>query len=213
MPPLRRPLRQGRVPGRVRRARVPVRLLLRGVRPHVHGLPDEGLRRSRSTSTCCARPSRGAAASARCGRPRRRCRCAGSRSRAATRAGRTSSAASTPSSTSCRSASRRSGFSRRSLRSLRVELLAASPSAPRPGRGRRPGNLEQRGQALQLRVAEEDAELLADQAVADVLVPVAVRAERRLRVVHVQAAQAVEADLAVELARPRGRARPASVTS
>jgi hypothetical protein len=36
------------------------------------------------------------------------------------------------------------------------------------------GNLEQRGQPLQLRVTEEDAELLADQAVADVLVAVAV---------------------------------------
>jgi hypothetical protein len=46
-------------------------------------------------------------------------------------------------------------------------------------------DLQQRGEALQLRVAEEDAELLAEQAVADVLVAVEVRAERRLRVVHV----------------------------
>ena len=52
------------------------------------GCMHEGLRRSRSTSTCCARPSRGAAASAPCGRRRRRCRCATPRSRRATRAGR-----------------------------------------------------------------------------------------------------------------------------
>jgi hypothetical protein len=51
---------------------------------------------------------------------------------------------------------------------------------------------------LQLRVCEEDPELLAHQPVADVVVAVAVRAERRLRVVHVEAAQAVEADRAVE---------------
>jgi hypothetical protein len=35
-------------------------------------------------------------------------------------------------------------------------------------------DLEQRGEALQLRVAQEDAELLAHQPVADVVVPVAV---------------------------------------
>jgi len=63
----------------------------------------------------------------------------------------------------------------------------------------RAGHLEQCGQALQLRVPEEDRQLVADQAVADVVVPVAVRAERRLRVVHVQATQTVEPDLAVEL--------------
>jgi len=62
-----------------------------------------------------------------------------------------------------------------------------------------PGDLEQRGEPLQLRVAEKDAELLAEEAVADVVVPIAVRAERRLRVVHVQAAQAVEADALVEV--------------
>jgi hypothetical protein len=49
-------------------------------------------------------------------------------------------------------------------------------------------------------MSEEDAELLAHQPVADVVVPVAVRPERRLRVVHVQAAQAVEPDALVELA-------------
>jgi len=42
------------------------------------------------------------------------------------------------------------------------------------------GNLQQRRQGLQLWMGEEDAELLAEQAVTDVLVPVAVRAERRL---------------------------------
>jgi hypothetical protein len=60
-------------------------------------------------------------------------------------------------------------------------------------------NLKQRRLSLKLRVPEEDAELLAHQAVADVLVAVAVRAERRLRVVHVQAAQALDADVPAEL--------------
>jgi hypothetical protein len=46
---------------------------------------------------------------------------------------------------------------------------------------------------------EKDAELLAHQAVADVVVPVAVRAQGRLRVVDVQAAEPVEADPLVEL--------------
>ena len=59
-------------------------------------------------------------------------------------------------------------------------------------------NLEQRRQSLELRVGEEDAELLAEQAVADVFVPVEVRAERRLRVVHMQAAEPVEADQPVD---------------
>src|SRR4029078_5137884 len=120
--------------------------------------------------------------------------------RGATRAGPTRSAASTPSSTSCRSASRRSGSSPSSaLRSFRVErpqllhLLGVGSVTVRTG------NLEQRGQALELRVPEEDRHPLADQAVAGVVVPVAVRAERRLRVVRVQAAQSVEADVAVEL--------------
>src|SRR2546430_11584154 len=61
------------------------------------------------------------------------------------------------------------------------------------------GDLEQRGQLLQFRMAEEDTQLLAEEALADVVVPVTVRAERRLRVVHVQGAEAVEADLPVEL--------------
>ena len=62
-----------------------------------------------------------------------------------------------------------------------------------------PGDLEQRGQALEGGMAEEDAEPLAELALEDVRVPVAVRPERRLRVVQVQAAQPVEADVAVEL--------------
>ena len=61
-------------------------------------------------------------------------------------------------------------------------------------------HLEQRRQTLQLLVAEKDRELVADQTVTDVVVPVAVRPERRLRVVHVQAAEPVEADRIVELA-------------
>jgi len=63
----------------------------------------------------------------------------------------------------------------------------------------RPGNLEQRGQALQLRMGEKDAELLSEKAVADVVVAVAVRAERRLRVVDVQRPQPVEPDLPVDV--------------
>src|SRR5437764_358597 len=52
-------------------------------------------------------------------------------------------------------------------------------------------HLEQRREALEPRVREEDAELLADQALADVRVPVAVRPERRGRVVHVEDAEPV----------------------
>ena len=45
VPPLRGPLRQGRLPGRVPRAELPVRLLLRGVGAHLRRLHAEGLRR------------------------------------------------------------------------------------------------------------------------------------------------------------------------
>src|SRR5213075_1910148 len=45
MQALRRPLRQGRLPGRLPLALVPVRLRLRGPRPHVHRLHAEGVRR------------------------------------------------------------------------------------------------------------------------------------------------------------------------
>src|SRR5216683_7557837 len=46
---------------------------------------------------------------------------------------------------------------------------------------------------------QEDAELAPEDSVPDVLVAVAVRAERSLRVVHVQSAQPVEPDRLVEL--------------
>jgi hypothetical protein len=49
-------------------------------------------------------------------------------------------------------------------------------------------NLENRGQALEARVGQEDPELVAEDALADVRVAVAVRAQLRLGVVHVQGA-------------------------
>src|SRR6266540_2626303 len=61
------------------------------------------------------------------------------------------------------------------------------------------GNLEDRRQPLQLRMAHEDAELLAHQAVPDVVVAVAVRAERRLGVVDVQRAEPLESDRPVHV--------------
>ena len=48
-------------------------------------------------------------------------------------------------------------------------------------------------------MAEEGREPVADEAVGHELVPVAVRAERRLRVVHVQDAEPVEPDARVEI--------------
>jgi len=60
-------------------------------------------------------------------------------------------------------------------------------------------DLEDGGEVLQAWVREERAEPLAHQSVADVLVAVAVRAERRLRVVRVQCPEPVEADPVVEL--------------
>ena len=62
-----------------------------------------------------------------------------------------------------------------------------------------PGGLEHRRQPLQPRVGEEHAELLAELALEDVRVPVAVRAERGGGVVDVQRAQPVEADRGVDL--------------
>jgi hypothetical protein len=49
-------------------------------------------------------------------------------------------------------------------------------------------HLHHRRQILYRSVPEEDAEALAHHALTDVRVPVAVRAERRLRVIHVQRA-------------------------
>src|SRR5689334_2453398 len=82
----------------------------------------------------------------------------------------------------------------------RVELLRLSHLVGVGSVSVAAGDLEQRRQLLQLRMSEEDAELLADHALADVVVPVAVGAERRLRVVHVQRAQPVEPDLAIQIA-------------
>ena len=71
-------------------------------------------------------------------------------------------------------------------------------------------------------VAEEGREPVADEPPADELVAVAVRAERRLRVVHVQDAEPIEPDARVEIGervveRGRGRRRrrrtPTSGTS
>jgi len=66
-----------------------------------------------------------------------------------------------------------------------------------------PGDLQHSGQSLESRVAEEDAEPLVEQSFEDVRVPVAVRSERRLRVVDVQRTQPVEADRGVDLVEQR----------
>ena len=63
----------------------------------------------------------------------------------------------------------------------------------------RPRRLEDRRQLLERGMREERVQPLAHQPGADRVVAVAVRAERLLRVVDVQAAQPVEADLAVEV--------------
>jgi len=62
-----------------------------------------------------------------------------------------------------------------------------------------PGNLEERRQLLQLWMCEEDPQVFAEHAVADVRVPVSVRGQRSLRVVRVQGAQPFEADVLVDL--------------
>ena len=79
--PLRSPLRQGRLPVGVRRARLPVPLLVRRAGPDLRRLHAEGLRR-RDRSRADARGGGARRVSARCGRTGSRCRCAGSRSRA-----------------------------------------------------------------------------------------------------------------------------------
>src|SRR5437588_1581498 len=63
------------------------------------------------------------------------------------------------------------------------------------------GDLEHDRQVLQLRMREEDAEAFAHHALADVVVAVAVRAERRLRVVCMQRTEAIEADPLVDVAQ------------
>jgi hypothetical protein len=69
------------------------------------------------------------------------------------------------------------------------------------------GRLEDRRQALNARIREEGAEPFAHQALEDVGVPVAVRAELGSRVVEVEAAQTVEADALVDLVEGRGEDR------
>src|SRR5581483_2079586 len=67
----------------------------------------------------------------------------------------------------------------------------------------RAGHLEHGRQALQPVVSEEHAELLAEDSLADVRVAVAVRAERRCAVVHVERAQTLEPDRLVDLVEER----------
>src|SRR5881396_3147839 len=67
----------------------------------------------------------------------------------------------------------------------------------------RPGGLEHCREALQPRIAEEDAELFAEQPIADICVTVTVRAESFSRVVHVERAQALETDRRVDLVQQR----------
>src|SRR5207247_10746292 len=66
-------------------------------------------------------------------------------------------------------------------------------------------DLEVDGQVLEARMREEGAEALAELALEDVRVAIAVRAERRRGGVHVQRAQPGEPDARVDTARePRG---------
>ena len=127
VPSLRGPLRQGDLPRRLPREELPVRLLLRGFRPHLRRLHAEGLRGRDRPRHAAGRPSSAAPASGRFARCASRCRCAGPRSRTPTPRARTRPAASTPSSASCPSASRPSASSRRSR--------PAERAAPRAGGG------------------------------------------------------------------------------
>ena len=80
MPSLRRPLREGRLPRRVPQHGLPVRVRVRGVGPHVHGVHAEGLRRRDRPRAARGGRDASAAASAPCAPAGRRCRCARSRS-------------------------------------------------------------------------------------------------------------------------------------
>ena len=117
VPPVRRPLRQGRLPGRVPRARLSVRLLVRGLGPHVRGLHAEGLRRRDRPRP--APRGRGAASpgSARSAPSGARCRCAAQRS-----SGRTSRAAT--------SGLRQPGVRRAARRPADVPRLRADQATP-----------------------------------------------------------------------------------
>ena len=146
VPPLRRPLRQGRLPRRVPGAGLPVRLLVQGVGSHVRRLHAEDLRRrdrprhaarGRAPSGGLRRDPRGAPAAADV--PDR----GGADLRVALRGAR---AASTRSSASCPSASRRSASSR-SSRPAEQRVLAAAPH----GRARSQTSSEQRRAARRAR--------------------------------------------------------------
>ena len=93
-----------------------------------------------------------------------------------------------------------------SSRSLRISPASGTVAV-------RARNLHHRREPLQRRVREERAEALAQLALQHVRVAVAVGAERRLGVVHVQRAQAVDADPLAELADQPRRASVRSVTS
>ena len=168
---LRRPLRQGRLPGRVSRTGVPVRLRVRGVRPHVHRLHAEGVRVSRSTSTCCSQAERSRGGSAPCGRPAARCRCAGPRSSSCYERRQATLGCVNPEFSELPvgeplSASSPQVFAQLSRSALPCrELAQRRDVGSRRGRGRRRPDLDHRRQALQLRVTEEDAEVLAHQPV------------------------------------------------
>ena len=222
VPPLRGALRQGRVPGRLHRARLCVRLRVRGVRPHVHGLHAAGVRRRDRSRPAAGRRASEATASARSSRAGRRCRCATRRSRRATSSAATRWAAATPSSSRCRSRDRASACSPRSTQTpeffaygrcvsglRRGAARAGGPPRPHRARARRARRLEDRGKLLERRVGQERPEArIADQPGARRLVPVEVGAERRLGVVDVKAAKPVEPDPARRSPRPRHRGRP-----
>jgi hypothetical protein len=61
-----------------------------------------------------------------------------------------------------------------------------------------PRDLENRGETLEVRMAEKHPEPVSHQTLTDVVVPVAVRRERCFGVVDVEAAKAVESDRPVE---------------
>src|SRR5205823_14792903 len=81
------------------------------------------------------------------------------------------------------------------------ELLGVRPLAV-PAR-----NFEHDREMLHVGMGQEDSESVGDQAVADVVVPVEVRAEWGFGVGRMQRAQTVEADAIVHLSPQRGPGR------